>query len=339
MKSYLLAFRTPLHLGTWRDDHTISEKVLHSDTLYAAIFAMWARLGNADWIQEALNDKSFAISSAFPFVRQSTQSVVYLLPKPFGRLFPQHAQNGAQAEDSTERKKNKKVAYFDAQDLKQWAENGKLAPIDKFNRKGTVYSTTNLDAIPDKLVLVQTQERVSIAQDPAVNPEPFSLERISFADETGLYLLVKGTDTTQKRVAKGLNLLGLEGIGSDRAVGNGQFSVTIGPPFPWPNIQGAKRQLLLSLYLPTDKAEFAKCFGDESLEVGYDLMRRGGWVTTPDAGVKRKNSIHFLVPGSVTRATSTDQIIGTYVDLAPNPGASPHPIWRIGRAICYPIAH
>ena len=44
-KVFKLHFTTPLHIGDARDDYSISQKTIASDTMYAAITATLAKLG------------------------------------------------------------------------------------------------------------------------------------------------------------------------------------------------------------------------------------------------------------------------------------------------------
>lgn len=60
-------FLSPLHLSNARADYGKSERLLHSDSLIAALMSIWAQGGQLDWIEEAKTDLlngELALSSA-----------------------------------------------------------------------------------------------------------------------------------------------------------------------------------------------------------------------------------------------------------------------------------
>lgn len=343
MISILLKFQSPFHLAGWRDDHASSETIIHSDTLVAALFQTLANTGKAAVIEQLLADDSFRISSAFPYKRHADGRITYFLPKPFTSITGEEQVNDGIS--SSERKANKKIRFIDAVDLKQWAENaGNTLTFSSANRQGAYYSSHNNQVVNGALqigptISKQVQERVKVPRNQDEDPEPFYFERVTIEPQDGgLYVLLE-VGSLQTEVMRSLELLGQSGIGSDRTVGNGMFTVEQGPSFPWPLIKNTVRAMALSLYLPASKEEFQNAFPDRQTNgssCGYDLVRRGGWLTAAPHLGDRKKQVHMILEGSVSQ--NPQKIQGSVADLRPKPDF-PHPIYRFGKPLLYPIAH
>ena len=61
-KIYKLHFKAPLHISDLREDASISQKTIHSDTLHAALIACLAKAGKVP----DNGDLGCAISDLFP---------------------------------------------------------------------------------------------------------------------------------------------------------------------------------------------------------------------------------------------------------------------------------
>ena len=157
---------------------------------------------------------------------------------------------------------------------------------------------------------------------------PFYMDRVFFFGRSGLFFLAEG-DTSY--LDKALPLLCLEGIGTDRNVGNGQFEyekINICLTCP----DATSSSLILSTLIPEDKKQLESMISGD--KVAYDLLRLGGWISTPPHLTIRKNAIYAFAAGSIFSGLQSG--CGRIVDLAPD-GIVTHPIWRCGKAIVLPI--
>jgi CRISPR type III-A-associated RAMP protein Csm4 len=88
--------------------------------------------------------------------------------------------------------------------------------------------------------------------------------------------------------------------------------------------------LILSTFIPEDKLQLEQAIDNQ--QVAYELVRRGGWITSAPYNTLRKNAIYAFSAGSVLSGNH----VGKIVDLAPK-GLINHPVWRCGKTIVLPI--
>lgn len=297
---YRLHFTTPIHIGSQRDDYGLSLQSIASDTMYAALTATLANMGVH--IPEN-GDLGCVISGLFPY-HDNGQKIDYYFPKP---PCTQLAENTT----ANDRKKLKK---------QQWL------PLEQFEQVLHGKSLSEPFEMPD-FIHSQVSERVKVSRDGSDNATPFYMDRIYFSDLSGLFFLAEG-DT--RMIDKALPLLALEGIGTDRNVGNGFFeyqkdTMSIDTP------NNVPYALSLSTYIPANKEQLSQAIDEHS---SYELIRRGGWITTSPYNTIRKNAIYAFAEGSMFYCLQTGD--GKIVDLAPT-GIVQHPVWRCGKAFFLPI--
>ncbi len=295
---YRLHFTAPLHIGDQRMDYGISLLSVASDTIYAALTATLAKLGEA---VPAGGDLGCVLSSLFPYCT-ADDKIAYYFPKPLGTQI--------KTDNPDDLKKIKKLQWLSQPQLEQVLQGKPL----------TEYTKT-----PD-FVQSSVSARVKVSRS-GEDAMPFYMDRLYFEEGAGLYFLACGdTDLLEKA----LPLLAQEGIGTDRNVGNGAFEytkeqLTLTVPEP------CEYALSLSTYIPENHAQLQHTISGQA---AYELVRRGGWITTAPYNTYRKNAIYALAAGSVLAGLHTGD--GAMVDLAPQ-GMVKHPIWRCGKTICIPI--
>ena len=164
---------------------------------------------------------------------------------------------------------------------------------------------------------------------------PYYVDKILFRHHAGFYFIAEGNTTL---LEKALQLLSMEGIGTDRNVGYGFFEFTVDSlsiDLPL----NANHQLSLSLLIPETEDQLTKLMNSE--QVAYDFVRRGGWITTYPYMTLRKNAIYGFLPGSVFYKEEDEAatVIGKIVDLKPTAAdvEIAHHVWRNGKAIMLPI--
>jgi CRISPR-associated protein Csm4 len=320
-----LNFKTPLHLSRGQTDaYDKSEETLHSDTLKSAIFVA-AKMLFGDNADEVFFD-AFKVSSAFPFAGDE-----YFFPKPMVKLNIDFKEKGLG--ESKKSKKLKKLSYISNNIFEKLisgekielsesrlSNNGKFLFSDK---PGTVFTS-------------EVQQRLSMPVGDEKDGTPYYIERIYFSYNCGMYFFIDyGEDENLRQNLEGaLKLLGDEGIGTDKHIGNGIFipewkQLSLNLP------NNADSHLTLSLYCP-EKGELKKDLLEQS---SWQLIKRGGYIASPaniDFITFRKKSVYMFSEASVFPASMN--IKGKKVNLKPeNISELNHPIWRDGNAFVIPI--
>ncbi|WP_114749625.1 type III-A CRISPR-associated RAMP protein Csm4 [Pleomorphovibrio marinus] len=326
-----LKFTGSVHFGSSRLDYGKSERFLHSDTLYAAIFQAWAMLGKKEWIEQYKDDRDFVLSSSFPFYRPKEGDPVYFLPKPYAPLFPDQAN----ADGKIDRKLVKKVSWIDLRLFAQWCRDGNTPLEAKYIHKEFY---TSQDWLKDEkgnelsLCTSEVYPRVKVSRVDGEDAVPYYIEKLYFNNSSGLYLIFHGNEESLCALKHALEVLKDEGLGTDRKVGHGQFKYTIDPFFDLEK-QNGEFAVNLSLFVPESKEWLDSYLPDRNLG-GYELIQRGGWITTPPFNTLQKNRLSFFKEGSIFKFAN--QIAGVTHDLCPeiisgNPDA--HPVYRVGKAL------
>jgi len=321
-KVYYLKFNAPLHLGNHRPDtYDVTETYIRSDTIVAAVYDTWAKIGKAEWIPDN-GIPSFTLSSAFPYVEHDGKKA-HFFPRPKMRF------NQAKEVDEV-RKSIKKVMWLD-QFYFEKVINQESIDFEKGNShlKGS-YLAKNVD--PTDHITKDGRQRVEISRQ-SIDQEdsrPFYMEFIFFQN-AGLYFLA---DQEDEQLKKALDILQYEGFGTDRTVGNGLFTLeegTIDVRIPG----DTETSTNLSLYTPKDADDFRE-YSDHQ-DAAYDTIKRGGWITSTGLIGKEKKSVRMFTEGSIWH--HREAINGkANINLRPSSlESASHPIWRSGRSLFLPI--
>lgn len=316
-KLYKLRFNAPLHLGDNRDDYGTSLRTIHSDSFYAAVTAILAKQG-IDIPEDG--DLGFTTTALFPFYQKENsapETLFFPFPKLPGIL---------RLKDVSLNKKLKSVQWVDSEYL-QNILGGETEIIEEsaLNRMRNGFLTRR--EIDYDFICSNVVERVSVSRV-FKDSTPFFMERISFSAQSGLFFLAEGDTALLDRA---LPLLALEGIGTDRNVGNGTFDFEVGTvrlALP----ENSDYAYLLSTFIPESREQLTGMLSGDM--VSYEIIRRGGWITTPPHMTLRKNAIYGFLPGSILNGLNTGD--GHIVNLAPD-GLVNHPVWRCGKAFVLPL--
>lgn len=315
---YKLHFTTPLHISSNKADYGETQKIIHSDTFYAAVTACLAKIGH---IIPEDGDLKCTISSLFPYRGQTLY-----FPKPLNLSLPSKV-----APENLKLIKN--VTWLEKSYFEK-AINGKsVYPEDNLaDYISEGYLAQNIaECKPD--INSKVTPRVTVSRQGSDDAVPFHIDRIYFGQDSGFYFLATG-DTSL--LEKGLSFLQNEGIGTDRNVGNGFFtyekgSVSIDIP------ETSILQVSLSVFIPEDQKQLVKMLDNSS--IAYDMARRGGWITAYPFNTCRKNFIYSFLPASVfSNSEGKVHTAGAIVNLKPEiiGGEKISNIWRCGRALFIP---
>lgn len=319
-----LLFRSPFHIHRSKGDYDTSEEMLHSDTISSALAAMGYRLYDSFDGLDFLNN--ITISSAFPFYEKQ-----YFLPKPMMRI-PIKIDGYSKEESSAEAKKLKKLKYIEKSIFEKIIHNDEdiLVPPGMFCLDGK-YLT--YDPIK-KFIDTSTQQRVRVPTDGG-DAIPYYVERIYFNQKdttSGLYFFVQAEDRYFQTFIELLHLLGEEGIGTDRAVGNGHFNIELDKVEI--ELPDSSYRLNLSLYWP--KQEEVK--GGILKNSSYNIVKRGGFIAGYDKEEfrhLRKNSVFMFTEGSVF---TSEDLKGNVGDLRPSwDDPTLGSVYRSGRSFSIPV--
>ena len=330
---YKLHFTAPLHISDQHEDLGNSQKIIQSDTLYAALMSCLAKSG------ESLpkdGNLGFTVSSLFPYFQKDKDSApIYFLP------IPMQAKQ-AELSDASMAKKVKKVQWVDSILYSTVLSGESLFDVTGKYNSYLQESYLTMHELPEdvngskEFVRSEVSQRVTLkSRTGDEDAKPFYVDKILFRHYSGFYFIAEG-DTTL--LEKALHLLSIEGIGTDRNVGYGFFDYavdTLSIDLP----QNANHQLSLSLFIPESEGQLSKLMNSE--QVAYDFVRRGGWITTYPYMTLRKNAIYGFMPGSVFHKEENEAatVIGKIVDLKPTATdvEITHHVWRNGKAIMLPI--
>ena len=313
-----------LHLGTKSETHDFSGSLLHSDTLSAALAATKAQGGVSS--EEVLKFiSSFAVSTAFPYIGE-----YYFFPKPLGELPVAMSKQ----EEQLHRKALKKVQFVEFSIWRRMI-NGEEIHLDRDVQYEGAYllpaSLTNFTPPFKK----QINQRVTVSRDNHNETTPFFFEWIYFAPNAGLFFLAEAESSeVLKEVVRCTELLGYSGIGTDKNVGGGQFTISQ-EELEFDAPKQTSEQLLLSSYLPS-KEELDQI---DLTQSRYKLEQRTGFIAGSNQHQLRhlrRKGIYLLEVGSLLK---TKQLLkGKVVNLRPAwEDAALHPVYRSGKPISIPI--
>lgn len=284
--AYKLKFSTPLHVDTHGVGYEKTDETIHSDTLFSALMTLWVHFYDDD-VEALCQNPPFFISSAFPY-----KSTTYFFPRPMTVI-------GKEGEDDYKTgKKLKKVKYISKNLFEAILKGERL----EFNEEETFQNHTfwlgkNSDGIhkDSKIFAVREVPRVTIDRKTS-SSEIFYFSEIVFEKDSGLFFLTRFKDNgLRSKFETVLRLLGDEGIGGDKRVGKGMFSLQIDEDFDLSIPRNTDSFLTLSLYYP-EEDEFD---GGVLKNARYNLVSRKGWLHVGGAMSLKRREIKMFSEGSV----------------------------------------
>lgn len=311
-----LRFRQPLHLSRGKlNTYESSEHTLHSDTVQAALFVCALQLYDEATALDFQN--AVQVSSAFPFVGDE-----FWLPRPLNLLLD---------DDPDTRKELKKIKYLKRAHFEQALRGEKLETSELLDNEGK--------AIQPKIWEADVTQRVLIDRVNA-GSTPFYLEKLypeNWHRDRGLFVLLKNEGFDAAKLKSLFRLLGDNGIGLQRSLGNGTFDIEKLEieDFLLALPDSGSAWVNLSLYRPEN--EDAKKIKDSKTS-HYQLLKRGGWLSSPDDTAHmtlRKKSVLMFSEGSVL-AFGSDEPKGKIEEIQPEWNKI-HTVFRDGRGIFLPM--
>jgi len=325
-ESFKLHFKGPLHIGSGNEEMDKTSIMYHSDALKSAIYSIGISLFE-EWKEASFFFNAVKLSSCFPYINND-----FFLPRPFINF----KFNFSKTSEDKSAKKAKKIEFISGALLQKWFTDNLDSPKvneEFISNDGAFLFFKNT---PVEIFRSEIQQRVAVPREGnSGDAKPFYLDRIFFAPDAGLYFLAQfDNEVIRSQFIKALSILGDNGIGTDRTVGNGLFTFDydsdIGS-FELPGTGALNKKVNLGLYLPIEEEINTINLEDSA----WQLKKRGGYIagSTHEKFLSlRKKSIYFFSAGSAFKTVK--QLNGRVVDLKPEFNDTDlHSIWRDGQPI------
>jgi CRISPR type III-A-associated RAMP protein Csm4/CRISPR type III-A-associated RAMP protein Csm3 len=328
-----LQFASPLHVGEPQVGLEGCVDMVSSDTLFSALANAWVTLYGKQSLQELLAtfnrattehaaSPPFLISSAFPYLGEE-----FFFPKPF-------TQRAHVDEEQLKNVKLKDIKFLPSLLFNQWIAGQLETETFEKSLKEEEEKRSKRKLSTKEILPRLRLDRLDLASN------LYFCGQVYFPEDGGLYFLVKGQEKVLAQLHEALQLLGELGLGGERSLGLGRFTVR-----DWKKIHEghglhflvkktiSDAFLTLSLFHPnqSERELWGKRHG-EAL-VGYQLVERGGWVDSPMLrSPLRKKTCRLFSEGSVFQ-TERGEPRGCLIDVTPEPvNEAPHHIYRYGFA-------
>lgn len=323
--AYKLNFSSPLHIDAHGVGYEETEEIIHSDTLFSSLMTLWNYFHNDD-VEAMCQNPPFFISSVFPY-----KSSTYFFPRPMVKLVKE------EEDDTKIGKKLKKVKYV-SRNLLESILKGEFLEFDDrhtFQNYKFWFGRDSNELNQDTKVLTEREvPRVTIDRATS-SSEIFYFSEVIFEKDSGLFFLARFKNKElRSKFETVLRLLGDEGIGGDKRVGKGSFSVQIDEEFNLSIPQNADGFITLSLYYPKEDE-----FNNGVLKnASYNLLSRKGWLHVRGAMSLKRREVKMYSEGSIFNAIGLsnygtnpcvlekDETLGLH-----------HNIYRYGMAFNLPI--
>jgi CRISPR type III-A-associated RAMP protein Csm4 len=258
-----------------------------------------------------------------------------------GRRFPDQHKVARRIEFATARAHasilSERVSEIDRQ-LQFWTSSGRLLVdlADSFDDASVAHSTP--------FTWTETRPRLEVDRltNGPVSGLLFDSSRHRFVAKGGWSLAAEIERGAEGRFVGALNLLGHQGVGQDRTVGQGGFEVVGTEELPDDVLirpqDGRKppkaARMLLSLCHPTPED-----VRNGILHGAYVLTERAGWVTNAGRTSLRRAAVTMMAEGSWypnDAGTSPGDVVKA-LDPLPDEGLD-HPVYRDGRGLTVQVS-
>lgn len=340
---------SPLHIGEPGIGMERSLSYIPSDTLFSALCNMWVALFGKLSLEELLEqfrqgETPFCISSAFPRLTidagQRTAEILYL-PHPFSqrlRRVPALSSDREMArnlcDEAAKRAKEGTKTYVDSQFFRHMIASTTI-PIEYYKgleRASKLFRLVHRRTLNPRVSLdrISSQSNLFFCEVVRFGISEFRDMRGALRARGGLFVLLRADEAMATRLRSCFDILGEQGIGGERKPGgHGRFASSgwdeTETLFDGPECPNA--HVVLSVCHPSrEEIEGLKKDGEV---IGYQLMKRGGWIDSPSITRQhRKRSCFMFEEGSIFRS----KLRGEIVDVTPNAGSLDHNIYRSGIA-------
>ncbi len=274
----VLKFKGKLHIGSGRWLEHI-DNIIHSDTLFNAICWCYRMLYGNDQLEEFLNRFAYStplyITSAFPFI-----DGLYFFPRPMNCNLAKLLRD-ASKDVMVDNKAIKKIRFVEKGIFEKLINlenvNGVLS--DQF------FSSKEVNIKPEYVEYRNMLDRLSKSS---------TVYRVKYVN-SNYWFAYKVSSEYSNAIKASIRLLADEGIGGERSIGSGLFSVDF-TSIDVKSVDESRRVVTLSLVNPSIQ-EVSEFVGDEYAK--YMVIRRGGGFTDPRlSSNERRRSLYMITEGS-----------------------------------------
>ena len=321
--------------------------LVHSDTLFSAICHAWSQIFGKKDLDDCLcqfkgDNVPFRLSSLLPLGSGGNQ---YFLPKPCLEM-PQSATPDLFLRFQ---KAVQNVVFVSLETLQEWLELRTISP--RPDRRCEVFYRKMVQDFQSyqRLFCVGTEMGIRMDSTGMSSPNVFYRGFSGVQEqEYGYYLVLQCLNAKYLGQLKlALDEVGRAGLGGERSLGFGKFTVDKVMPLPqeWKNFfRGSATvagYLLLSLYSPSDSERSQIDLN----HARYTLVPRKGWFHSPTGYAFKRKRCQFLGEGSFVPMMSGNEPSGSLVDVSPEIWAKKcdelqdvwHAIYRYGIALGIPV--
>ncbi len=329
---------------------------IHSDTLFSAWVSAYARLFGKDDVEKLLKqfqadvEPLFRLSSTFIY-QEFNDKTIYYLPRPLKR--PSNYPDN----DFDFAKEYKKLNYLPLEVWQRWYQGEGWTKSDEEELKAKAKKQESLSRKLKEAGTFEYSEAFKTQKVPKIAVDRitratniYHTNFVYFQEDAGLYFLVEFSKPEfENTFLTVLNFLGSEGIGGERSSGAGQFTVDNSSIELTPEWDKAVKfdkgnfHSLISLFWENPLAsDLLDKEGKLKQESSYELLRRGGWVSSSPSGIqRRRKSIQMFEEGSVF----PDKPMGKLADVTPpkrenfdfENQKNGHKVYRSGISLSLPI--
>lgn len=337
------------HLGQRGIGQEETAVTIGADRLFAALILSWVELGhNPDEVVQAFprtqNGKTttatppFLLTSAFPRV-----GAVRFYPAQLTLLARSLTDENTRAHI----KELKRIQFVSeaifrravqGESLDDWLppqKDGETGPGVYWQNKALWLTAAEAKQAPPDNLVWKTDKVPRVTVDRMRNASNiFQTGRVVFNVDCGLWFGIAWLQPDlQPAVMNIFQILGDAGLGGERAVGYGQFTLSATDKTEsWADPAPDGAFVTLSRYHPC-KDELPNALRGEA--TGYKLTPVSGWLQASGTAAQRRRRIHMIAEGSIVQAVEKSHM-GDIVDVRPHYAndAEPfaHPVWRYGLA-------
>lgn len=309
-----LTFAGPAHFGVEGIGQEKTAVTVRSDTLYSAIWSVWAAYGLRPDIAELLDAFAsgappFRLSSAFIYDKEACY-----WPRPHLR-----------AEGLEQDWKLDKAAQFLPTDLFRDRLQGRPTDAKALQEAWKRYVGSHEKVLRPRVELDRMNNRSSI----------YNTQEVSFAKGAGLWFLVQiARPDLLAPLQQAVALLGEDGLGGERSTGSGAFTADWEEDSQINELMGGGTahvpHCLISLYNPAE-GELPALLADAVGEV----IERRGWAQSGNRAQFLRLPVKMLAEGAILPACPA----GRVVDVTPEGwgDVAGHRVYRSGLAMAVPM--
>jgi len=313
-----LTFTSPFHLSPPGESLERTETAISSDMLISALAVCHTKLYGT-FCEEFFSEK-LLVSSLFPFYKD-----ILFFPAP---LFDYQSKNAP----PSDLKKLRKIKYLD---FSLWSKLIRGEPLDP-----TDVETIGMFGVPRIQKENENKIETFLHEEDLqrLGKDPFYFSQIRMNPEAGMFFVFQVDPFIESQFKACLRLLADEGIGGDRTVGKGMFTISGESTITIPHVQSS-HIMNLSFFIPSQD-DIKHIDLNNSF---YRLHQKRGWYITHRFLNLKKRGIFGFSEGSVFSTTSPSlPLTGKTAVLLkkeeiPSPASPPFDIFRHGFFFGVPV--